>query len=121
MADVEAILAPWIEARFPVTAGSETPPDLEKRLPFVRVERIGGSDERFTHRPRVAVDVFTTTADEGRHLSGAIRNALLLLYGPVGGGVVQSIRCDSGPSAQPWAGDTVRRRGATYTVTLRAT
>ncbi|MFF4478678.1 hypothetical protein ACFY1A_16910 [Streptomyces sp. NPDC001520] len=120
MADIEAVLAPWVEVTFDVFGCAETPADLAERLPVVRVERIGGPDERFAEHPRVAVDVFAGTADEARTLAGQIRDALLFLRGPVGSAVIRSVRCDAGPSRQPWANETVYRRGATYTVSLRA-
>lgn len=120
MPDIEAVLAPWAEATFHVTGCAETPPDLEERLPAIRVERIGGADQRFGQHPRVAVDVFATTADEARMLANGVRDALLLLSGPVGEAIIRSVRCDSGPSRQPWANDAIHRRGATYTVSLRA-
>ncbi|MCY0926216.1 hypothetical protein OTB20_08355 [Streptomyces sp. H27-H1] len=120
MADVEAVVAPWIEGTFDVMAGAETPADLEARLPFVRVERIGGADARFAGHPRIAVDVFAGSADEARTLSSSVRDALLFLRGPVGEAVIRDVRCDAGPSRQPWANPAVYRRGAAYTVSLRA-
>lgn len=120
MADIESILAPWAETTFGVFAAAETPADLEQQLPVIRVERIGGPDERFSMHPRVAVDVFAATADEARTLANSVRDALVFLSGPVNGAVVRSVRCDAGPSRQPWANEAVHRRGATYTVSLRA-
>ncbi|MFE7399617.1 hypothetical protein [Streptomyces sp. NPDC057557] len=120
MADVESVLAPWLEQRFGVFAAAETPADLEQQLPVIRVERIGGSDERFSLHPRVAVDVFAATADEARRLAGQVRDALVFLRGPVGSAVIRDVRCDAGPSRQPWANEAVHRRGATYSVSLRA-
>jgi hypothetical protein len=117
--DIEAVLNPWAEATIGVMAGAETPPDLETRLPWIRVQRIGGGDERFTGHPRVAVDVFAATADEARTLAGSLRDALLFLRGPANGAVVREVRCDVGPSRQPWANEAVHRWGATYTVSLR--
>jgi len=118
--EIESVLAPWAESTFDVWSAAETPPEMEKRLPVIRVERLGGSDERFTLHPRVAVDVFAATADEARTLAGRVRDALLFLRGPVNGAVVRDVRCDSGPSRQPWANEAIHRRGATYTVSLRA-
>lgn len=120
MADVEAVLAPWLEARIGVFSASETPPDLETSLPMIRVERIGGADSRFSQHPRVSVDVFAATADEARTLAIRVRDELLFLRGPAGSAVIRGVRCDSGPSRQPWATETIHRRGATYTVSLRA-
>lgn len=120
MPDVEAVLNPWAEEVTGVPAGATTPPDLETRLPRIRIERIGGADDRFSGTPRVAVDVFAATADEARTLANSLRDALLFLRGPVHGAVIRGVRCDSGPSRQPWANEAVHRRGATYTVSLRA-
>ncbi|MFE5828742.1 hypothetical protein ACFQ8W_00475 [Streptomyces sp. NPDC056508] len=120
MAEVEAVIAPWLGTVIDgLQYGAETPPDLESRLPFVRVERLGGFDDRFRQHPRIAVDVFAATADEARATSSAVRDALLALRGEVRGAVVSDVRCDSGPSRQPWTNGEIHRRGALYTVTLR--
>ncbi|MEU1200114.1 hypothetical protein ABZ446_28365 [Streptomyces sp. NPDC005813] len=119
MPDIEAVLNPWAEETFDVFAGAETPADLETRLPVVRIERGGGADDRFTEHPRVFVDVFAATADEARTLANNVRDALIALRGPIHGAVIRDVRCDSGPSRQPWANEAVHRRGAAYTVSLR--
>ncbi|WP_256123229.1 hypothetical protein [Streptomyces sp. EN16] len=120
VADVEAALAPWLEQTTGVFSAAETPADLEDSLPMIRVERGGGGDGRFSMHPRVYVDVFAATADEARTLSNSVRDALVFLSGSVPGAVIRGIRCDSGPSRQPWANEAIHRRGATYTVSLRA-
>lgn len=119
MADIEAVLNPWAEATTGVKAGAETPAELEKKLPRIRIQREGGYDERFTGHPRVFVDVFAATADEARTLANSLRDALIFLRGPVNGAVIRSVRCDSGPSWQPWTNESIHRRGATYTVSYR--
>lgn len=118
--DIEAVLAPWCESTFGVFSAAATPDDLERQLPVIRVERIGGGSERFSDHPRVAVDVFAATADEARSLASSVRDSLVFLSGSVNGSVIRSVRCDSGPTRQPWANESVHRRGATYTVSLRA-
>ncbi|MFF9525357.1 hypothetical protein ACF1DV_25760 [Streptomyces achromogenes] len=120
MPDIEAVLNPWAEALTGHFAGAETPDDLEQQLPVIRIERGGGSDERFSEHPRIFVDVFGRTADEARTLADSLRDALLALRGPVHGAVIRDVRCDSGPSRLPWANEAVYRRGATYTVSFRA-
>ncbi|MEU1074295.1 MULTISPECIES: hypothetical protein [unclassified Streptomyces] len=120
MSDIETVLAPWLEATTGVVSAAETPDDLESVLPMIRVERIGGPDGRFTAHPRVAVDVFAGSADGARTLALTVRDALLALRGSAGNAaVVRDVRCDAGPSRQPWANERVHRRGATYTVSLR--
>jgi hypothetical protein len=118
--DIESVLPPWAESTFDVFSASEAPDDLEELLPVIRIERGGGSDERFSLHPRVFIDVFAATADEARTLANNVRDALLALRGPVNGAVIRHVRCDSGPSRQPWANPAVHRRGATYTVSFRA-
>lgn len=121
MTDIEAVLAPWAEATFPGVFGcAETPADLEKRLPVVRVGRVGGPDDRFSQHPRVTVDVFAGTADEARTLAGDVSDALVFLSGPVNGAVIRGVRCDSGFMRTPWENPEIHRRSATYTVSLRA-
>ncbi|MFF1417635.1 hypothetical protein [Streptomyces sp. NPDC058280] len=118
--DIESVLAPWCESKFGVFSAAATPDDLERQIPMIRVERIGGGDDRFSAHPRVAVDVFAATVDEARELASRVRDSLVFLSGPVPGAVIRSVRCDSGPSRQPWENESVHRRGATYTVSLRA-
>lgn len=119
MPDIEAVLAPWAEATFGAFGCAETPADLEARLPVIRVGRVGGSDERFSLHPRIDVDVFAATADAARILANEVRDALVMLTGPVNGAVIRGVRCDSGPSRLPWDNGDIYRRGATYTVSLR--
>ncbi|WP_432158644.1 hypothetical protein [Streptomyces sp. bgisy153] len=66
----------------------------------------------------MAVDVFASTADEARTLANNLRDALLFLRGPVNGAIIRDVRCDSGPSRQPWANEAIHRRGASYTVSF---
>lgn len=120
MADVEAVLNPWAEALTGVFSASETPDRMEDHLPVIRIQRLGGYDDRFSGHPRVAVDVFAATADEARALAQQLTNALLFLRGTVNGAVIRDTRCDSGFSRQPWANEAIHRRGAAYTVSLRA-
>ncbi|MFD9205970.1 hypothetical protein ACFVZM_06780 [Streptomyces sioyaensis] len=120
MADIEAVLAPWAETVTGCFSAAETPDRMEETLPVIRVQRLGGYDERFTGHPRVAVDVFAATADEARALAGQLSTALLFLRGPVNGAVVRDVRCDSGFSRLPWVNEAIHRRGATFTVSLRA-
>jgi hypothetical protein len=117
--DIEAVLNPWAETTTGVKAGAETPPELEKKLPRIRIQRDGGAEERFSASPRVFVDVFAATADEARTLANELCEALKFLRGPVHGAVIRSVRCDSGPSRQPWINEAIHRRGATYTVSFR--
>jgi hypothetical protein len=68
----------------------------------------------------VSVDVFAADDDEARTLAAQVHEALVFLDGVAGPAVVRGVRCDSLPTSRPWANDSVRRRGAEYTVSLRA-
>jgi hypothetical protein len=117
---VETVIAPWLEAELGVFSCASTPADLEQRLPVIRVTAGGGSGGRFSQHPRVSVDVFAADDDAARTLAAQVHEALVFLNGDAGPAVVRSVRCDSLPTSRPWANDSVRRRGAEYTVSLRA-
>jgi hypothetical protein len=119
VADVETALTAWAALTFDAGASSERPPELETRLPWVTVERIGGTDERFSAHPRIAVDVFAASPDEAADLAQDVHEALMFLTGPVHGLVIRGISNTSGPSRRPESNPAVHRRGATYTVSLR--
>ncbi|MFI7096432.1 hypothetical protein [Streptomyces lydicus] len=120
MADIETVLCPWAESVTGAFTAAETPDRMEEDLPVIRIQRLGGYDERFAGHPRVAIDVFAATADEARALAQQLTDALLFLRGPVNGAVIRDVRCDSGFSRLPWANELIHRRGATFTVSLRA-
>lgn len=120
MADVEAVIGPWLEATLGVFSCASTPSDLEARLPVIRVTAGGGSGGRFSQHPRVSVDVFAADDDAARTLAAQVHEALVFLNGTAGLAVIRSVRCDSMPTSRPWANEAIRRRGAEYTVSLRA-
>lgn len=109
-----AILGPLVGGR----AGTETPADLESRMPFVRVTRTGGPSDRVSDFALVDVDVFAATYATAEPLAEQIRQ--LLTGPPLRAGVVilDRISCESGPTELPWA-PGVRRFGATYLVVSR--
>ncbi|TDC02281.1 hypothetical protein E1091_01140 [Micromonospora fluostatini] len=99
-------------------AGVETPTDLQAKLPFIRVLRIGGGSDRLSDFAVVDVDVFAASYGAAELLAERVRQ---LLTGPplrAGAAVLDRITCDSGPVELPWA-PGVRRFGATYQVTAR--
>ncbi|WP_328742906.1 hypothetical protein OG436_29380 [Streptomyces caniferus] len=120
MADIEAVLCPWVESVTGCFTAPDAPDRMEGDLPVIRIQRLGGYDARFANHPRVVIDVFAGTADEARALGTTVTDALLFLRGPVNGAVVRDTRCDSGFSRQPWANELIHRRGAAFTISLRA-
>lgn len=100
--------------------GTQTPADLELRLPFIRVVRSpGGPTTRVDETARLEVDVFAATYTEAEPLARRIRD-WLIFNGPhrADGVVVDRIGCDAGPQELPWS-DRVRRFGTSYTVETR--
>jgi hypothetical protein len=118
--DIESVLSPWIEAKTGAFTCAETPADLQSRLPVIRVKRGGGADGRFSGRPTIDVDVFASDADLARALAAQLHEALIFLRGTVGDAVVRDVRCDIGFASRPWEDEEISRRGAQYTVSLRA-
>lgn len=100
------------------STGLVTPGDLEDRLPFGRVRRVGGADtDPFTDAARVAVDVFSLTYAEGAPLAEDVRQRLRTAPDPF-----DRVFTVTAPIEVPWAdGSAVRRWTATYGITLRRT
>lgn len=59
---------------FPVEG--RTPKDLQARLPFVRVTKPSGSDDRITDRATIDVDVYAATRAEAMRIANVIREHL---------------------------------------------
>jgi hypothetical protein len=60
------------------TTGEETPADLQSSLPFIRVTRTGGADDRLvTDSATVSIDVFAADRGTARALAETIRQRLL--------------------------------------------
>ncbi|WP_431881821.1 hypothetical protein [Micromonospora chalcea] len=109
-----SILGPLVDGR----AGTETPSDLEKKMPFIRVLRTGGPSDRVNDYATVDVDVFAATYTAAEPLAERVRQ---LLTGPplrAGAAILDRISCESAPVELPWA-PGVRRFGATYLVVSR--
>lgn len=109
-----AILAPLVGGR----AGTETPGDLESKMPFIRVLRTGGPSDHIYDYATVDVDVYASTYTQAEPLAEQVRQ---LLTGPplrTDAIVIDRISCESAPVELPWA-PGVRRFGATYVVVSR--
>lgn len=101
------------------TGGTVTPPNLNTSLPFVRVNRIGGPDDRFIDTARVDVECFAATRDAAYTLAEQVRQRLLNVPHVVAAGRIDSVITDSGPKEIPWGDPSVRRFTASYSVTAR--
>lgn len=100
--------------------GSETPSDLDKRVPFIRVIRPpGGFDDGVSDFATVTIDVFHSTYRLGaKPLAERVRQFLTTGRHRLGPAVIDRITCTSGPGEMPWA-PGIRRVGATYQTVAR--
>lgn len=99
--------------------GTETPADLQQRLPFGRVTRVGGPDDGISDRAVVDVDVFAATRSQAYDIAESVRQLLLAAPHAVAGVVLDSVGTIVGPRELPWADENVRRWSATYRAVAR--
>lgn len=108
-------------------AVTSTPADLQDRLPVLRIQRIGGGDDRDSvlDFPDVNIQAFTArsagSARAGWALMGTIRARMDALLGQsvAGGGLLCSAQLTSGPIETPWPDAAICVVAATYRVTTR--
>jgi len=116
--DVEEVLADAL-VEFGET-GSTYPADLEAHLPFVRIRRTGGDDDRRTDRPLVDVEVAAATRAHAWEVSRLVQQRLL--SGPFrvpGAGIVDRASTQIGLRRVLHENPNIRCVLATYTVSLR--
>lgn len=125
--DTETVLMNWLESTFAELAADGSilhvvnvgVPNTLEDYPFVRVMRIGGSDNRFTDFPRVDVEVFSPSRQTAYALAEAIRARLLGYPIPVSGGLIDRVRTETAPFRAPWADPKIHRYLATYQLSAR--
>lgn len=76
-ADVEAALVVWLPTRVTATVVADLPPDLEDRLPLIRVLRVGGPHDGVLDRPRVAFDCHAVDRSAAFDLAAEVHTAVL--------------------------------------------
>jgi hypothetical protein len=112
------------------TVDTVTPADLATVLPFIRISRIGGTDDRITDTARVDVDCFQSTRVLVQTMAEGVRQHLIAgPYVVLEGAVIDRITTLSGPFEVAWGAsgsrstsrgyDPIRRFTASYTVTAR--
>jgi len=124
--DIETALMDYLEdLGYTVTS---TPADLVSRLPVIRIQRVGGSDDGENDYPRVSVQTFAAGSSEkptaARDLAETIRDRLnheLPAMSKPGGFLLDSSSTESGPSSYPWPDPSVRVAQAIYRLTTRRT
>lgn len=120
-ADADAALGRWVSLALGVPVATETPANLEKRLPFIRLRRVGGTDPELTlDQVVVAVDAFHDDGPSASALASRVRT--LLRHRSRG---VQLAGCRVGlvgtvtaPIWAAWDDTSLRRYTATYRVTV---
>ncbi|MFE9337765.1 hypothetical protein [Streptomyces sp. NPDC007063] len=116
--DVEDVLADAL-AGFGET-GSEYPADLEAHLPFVRIRRTGGDDDRRTDRPLADVEVAAATRAQAWEIARQVQQRLL--SGPIrvpGVGIVDRASTQVGLRHVLHENPNIRCVLATYRPSLR--
>jgi hypothetical protein len=101
------------------TIGSETGIDLQERLPFIRVRRVGGTDDRVTDATRVDIDVYATDATAAKALTETIRQRLISGPSQTTYGILDRAWTESGPQTAPTDDQNIRRVITTYRISTR--
>jgi hypothetical protein len=99
--------------------GTSTTPDLGNLLPFIRVTRFGGADDRITDTARVDIDVFGATRPDAYPLAETVRQRMLAAPHTVNGVVIGTVTTDAAPTEVPWDDQLIRRWTASYQVKAR--
>ncbi|MGI5274872.1 hypothetical protein ACQEUU_37465 [Nonomuraea sp. CA-218870] len=123
MIDVEAALIAWLEGTLDdVRASTETPSDLDDRLPWLQVVRLGGPYDGFRRdQPAVDISAFAVTGPAASDLALQVQKALhTQLWGATTGGAVFSrVETRTGPHKVPYDNPNMRRYEATYAFVIR--
>lgn len=102
------------------TVGVETSATLQADLPFIRVRRIGGTDDRVTDTARVDIRVYATGLSAAKTLSETIRQRLISAPTSTAHGVLDRAVTEVGPQEIPGPDpETYRVVSATYRASVR--
>jgi hypothetical protein len=117
MALIEPLLIAWLRADLGLDARTETPAQLETRIPLVQLARISGGDDTFRlDYPVVDVDAFAADRLSAATLAENVRASLMRLqwHGVFQQAVVTDVVARIRPRWLPYDNAAVRRYGATY-------
>lgn len=102
------------------TTGGETTANLKNELPFIRVRRIGGSDDGVTDVARVDVRVYDVDLGDAEDGAETIRQRLISGPAATSHGVLDRARTEAGPIEVPGPDpENYRIVSATYRVSVR--
>lgn len=118
--DLVKLLVPalevWVDGD-PGRTGPETPDDLQARMPFVRVMKLGGGRDRLNDAATVSIDVFADGYTAAETLAEDIAQWLCGPPPPLP--VLDRVEIDVSPRQLPWGDERVFRFQAQYTVVTR--
>lgn len=120
-ADVESLLVVYLASTPGVTGVSvDLPPNVRTRLPFIQVNRVGGSDDYVTDSATVDVDAFHATRAEANTLARVVHAAMMRLrHTAVDGVLVDSVETITGPMWVSYEDENLQRYVATYQIDSR--
>ena len=101
------------------TVGSETNIDLQSQLPYIRIRRVGGTDNRITDATRVDIDVYAADATTAKAITGVAQQRLISGPSATTHGVIDRAWTESGPQTAPTDDQNIRRVITTYRISLR--
>lgn len=116
--DVVRLLVTALEGLHdPDRTGPETPDNLQDLLPFIRVQRIGGSRDRLNDFPTVAVDVFAGTYTAAEALAEDVDQWITGPPPPLP--ELDRAIHDVAPRRLPWGDERIFRFQSQYTIVAR--
>lgn len=116
--DIEAALVTLLEDL--ATTDTATPANLQTAMPFIRVTRFGGADDRFTDSAAVNIDTFAATRADSLALAQTILQRLISGPQVVGTTTLDYTTTATAPNEVPWSDDqTIRRFSASYRLSAR--
>lgn len=102
------------------TVGGETSATLQDELPFIRVRRIGGTDDGVTDIARVDVRVYAGDLTSAEDLAETIRQRLISRPAATVYGVLDRAETEVGPQEVPGPDpETYRVVSTTYRISVR--
>lgn len=120
-ADVEALLVVYLAGVPGVTGTSvDLPANVLTRLPFIQINRVGGSDDYITDSATVDVDTFHSTRAEASALARVVHAYMMRLrHTAVNGVLVDSVETVTGPQWISYEDENLQRYVATYQIDSR--
>jgi len=120
----ESVIHAWLAQEFaPTRVSTETPANLADVLPYIKVERFGGSDALLVlDAANIDVEVFAADRTAARSLAEEVRTSLRsnLPGQSVAGGFVADVATISAPTRAPYDNTAMRRFVASYRITIRS-